>query len=115
MLVAISEAERTVDLMTYVYWTGDIARAFADALSERARAGLRVRLLIDAVGGFKIEKGLVERMQRAGVNVQWFRKPWMKSPFKQNHRLSPQGTGRRRGGGIHRRRRYCQNGPVTHE
>jgi cardiolipin synthase len=86
MLGAISGAERTVDLMTYVYWSGDIAREFADALSDRARAGVRVRLLIDAVGGFKMEKGLVERMERAGVNVQWFRKPWLKSPFKQNHR-----------------------------
>ena len=86
MLDAIAGATRTVDLMTYVYWSGDIARKFADALSERARAGIRVRLLIDAVGGFKIEKGLVERMEGAGVNVQWFRKPWVKSPFKQNHR-----------------------------
>ena len=86
MLGAIAEAERTVDLMTYVYWTGDIAIQFADALSERARAGLRVRVLIDAVGGFKMDRGLVDRMQRAGVNVQWFRKPWVKSPFKQNHR-----------------------------
>ena len=86
MLGAIADAERTVDLMTYVYWTGDIAQAFADALSERAQAGVRVRLLIDAVGGFKMEEGLVERMERAGVDVQWFRKPWLKSPFKQNHR-----------------------------
>jgi cardiolipin synthase len=86
MLSSISGARRTVDLMTYVYWSGDIARDFADALAERAQAGLRVRVLIDAVGGFKMEKGLVERMERSGVNVQWFRKPWLKSPFKQNHR-----------------------------
>jgi cardiolipin synthase len=86
MIEAIKGATRTVDLMTYVYWSGDIAREFADVLSDRARAGVRVRLLIDAVGGLKIEKGLVERMEDAGVNVQWFRKPWVKSPFKQNHR-----------------------------
>jgi cardiolipin synthase len=86
MLDAIGSAERTVDFMTYVYWTGDIARQFADRLAERARAGVRVRVLIDAVGGFKIEDGLVDRMQRAGVQVEWFRKPWVKSPFKQNHR-----------------------------
>jgi cardiolipin synthase len=86
MIEAIESATRTVDLMTYVYWSGDIARQFADVLSDRAKAGVRVRLLIDAVGGLKIEKGLVERMESAGVNVQWFRKPWVKSPFKQNHR-----------------------------
>ncbi len=86
MLDEISAADRTVDLMTYVYWTGDVAQQFADRLAERAKEGVRVRVLIDAVGGFKIESGLVDRMERSGVRVQWFRKPWVKSPFKQNHR-----------------------------
>lgn len=86
MLDAIRGAERTVDLMTYVYWSGSIAREFADALAERAAHGVRVRVLIDAVGGSKIEDGLVDRMTRDGVQLQWFRKPWTKSPFKQNHR-----------------------------
>lgn len=86
MLDAIRAAERTVDLMTFVYWQGWPAEAFADALADRARAGLRVRVLIDAVGGLHMERGLVERMEEAGVDVQWFRKPWVKSPFKQNHR-----------------------------
>lgn len=86
MLQAVGRAERTVDMMTYVYWSGEIAHSFADALSERAIAGVRVRLLIDAVGGLKIEQGLVDQMKSSGVDVQWFRKPWAKSPFKQNHR-----------------------------
>lgn len=87
MLSAIRDAAATVDLMTFVYWKGDIAVQFADAMSERARAGVRVRLLIDALGGRLIEQHLVDRMERAGVQVEWFRKPLMKSPFKANHRL----------------------------
>ena len=86
MLAAIDAAERSVDLMTYVYWKGDIAERFAEALSAAARRGVRVRLLIDAVGGLQIEKGLVDRMDEAGVHVEWFRKPWLNSPLKQNHR-----------------------------
>ncbi len=86
MLRAIEEAERSVDLMTYVYWKGDIATRFADTLSAAAQRGVRVRLLIDAVGGLQIEKGLVNRMDEAGVHVEWFRKPWLNSPLKQNHR-----------------------------
>lgn len=86
MLEAIRQARRTVDFMTYVYWKGQPARDFAEALCDRARAGVRVRVLIDAVGGFEMEKGLVESMEDAGVDVQWFRQPWVKSPFKQNHR-----------------------------
>jgi cardiolipin synthase len=86
MLKEIRSAKFTVDFMTYVYWQGEIAREFAEALADRARQGLRVRVLIDAVGGLKIEDGLVDLMADAGVHVQWFRKPWLKSPFKQNHR-----------------------------
>ena len=86
MLAAIDGAERSVDLMTYVYWKGDIADRFADALSAAAGRGVRVRLLIDAVGGLQIERSLVHRMDEAGVHVEWFRKPWLNSPLKQNHR-----------------------------
>lgn len=87
MLEAIRAAESTVDLMTFVYWKGDIAVEFAEAMSERARAGVRVRLLIDALGGRLIDRGLVDQMDEAGVQVEWFRKPLLKSPFKSNHRL----------------------------
>lgn len=86
MLEAIRAAEHSVDLMTFVYWKGWPAREFADALCERAKAGLSVRVLIDALGGSQIEQGLVDAMEESGVDVHWFRKPWMKSPFKQNHR-----------------------------
>jgi cardiolipin synthase len=86
MLRAIDGARRSVDLMTYVYWKGDIATRFAETLAAAARRGVRVRLLIDAVGGLQIEKGLVDRMDEAGVHVEWFRKPWLNSPLKQNHR-----------------------------
>ena len=87
MLDGIRSAQSTVDLMTFVYWRGDIAVEFARAMSERAKAGVRVRLLIDALGGRLIEGELVDEMDRAGVQVEWFRKPWLKSPFKVNHRL----------------------------
>ncbi|MGH8969272.1 MAG: phospholipase D-like domain-containing protein [Actinomycetes bacterium] len=87
MLDAIREARSTIDLMTFVYWQGDVARDFAQAMSERAAAGVRVRLLIDALGGRLIEKDLVGQMERAGVQVEWFRRPLLKSPFKSNHRL----------------------------
>ncbi|SDJ36222.1 phospholipase D-like domain-containing protein [Streptomyces indicus] len=86
MLERIRGAEHTVDMMTFVYWKGDIARQFAQALSERARAGLRVRLLLDGFGSRLIEKHLLEEMDRAGVHVAWFRRPLYLSPLKQNHR-----------------------------
>jgi cardiolipin synthase A/B len=73
MLAAIQAAERTVDFATYVYWTGSIAPQFADALAERARAGVEVNVLLDAVGAAKMDRALVEQLQAAGATVAWFR------------------------------------------
>jgi cardiolipin synthase A/B len=86
MLDSIRSAEHTVDMMTFVYGRGDIARRFAQALAERARAGVRVRLLLDGFGARLIEKEQLDAMDGAGVQVSWFRKPLHLSPFKQNHR-----------------------------
>ncbi|WP_127466721.1 phospholipase D-like domain-containing protein [Streptomyces sp. B27] len=86
MLKAIRAAEHTVDMMTFVYWRGDIAREFAEALAERARAGVRVRLMLDGFGSRLIEKDQLAMMDGAGVTVAWFRKPLYLSPLKQNHR-----------------------------
>ncbi len=73
MLGAIQSAERTVDFATYVYWTGSIAPQFADVLAQRARAGVEVNVLLDAVGAAKMDRALVERLQAAGATVAWFR------------------------------------------
>ncbi|WP_194814186.1 phosphatidylserine/phosphatidylglycerophosphate/cardiolipin synthase family protein [Nocardia sp. XZ_19_385] len=86
MLAGIARAEHTVDMMTFVYWKGDIARRFAEALAERAAAGVRVRLLLDGFGSRLIEAEQLRRMEQAGVQVAWFRKPLYLSPLKQNHR-----------------------------
>ncbi|WP_261991490.1 phospholipase D-like domain-containing protein [Streptomyces sp. OR43] len=86
MLAAIRDAEHTVDMMTFVYWRGEIAEKFAAALADRARAGVRVRLLLDGFGSRLIEKDQLDLMDEAGVEVAWFRKPLYLSPLKQNHR-----------------------------
>lgn len=73
MLEAIASATRTVDLLTFVYWRGDIAQRFASALAERAASGVRCRVILDALGARYVEEELIARMQAAGVLVHWFR------------------------------------------
>jgi cardiolipin synthase len=73
MLEAIDAAEQSVDLVTFVYWQGDIAQRFADALARAARRGCRVRVLLDAVGARKLDEVLIDEMERAGCDVRWFR------------------------------------------
>lgn len=73
MLDAIDQAQDTVDLLTFVYWEGEIAQRMAEALCERARAGVRVRLILDSLGARHVHAELVEKMDESGVLVHWFR------------------------------------------
>jgi len=74
-LDAIRGAEETVNFLSYAYWKGDIAIEVAEALRDRANAGVECNVLIDAVGGAQMDRGLVERMRDAGVTFCWFRPP----------------------------------------
>jgi cardiolipin synthase len=70
MLDALRKARRTITFEMYIYWSGRIGKAFADVLSERARAGVKVHVLLDGVGSGKIEEAYIEQMIAAGVEVQ---------------------------------------------
>lgn len=75
MLDAIRTAERQVDFETFVYWKGDIADAFADALIDAASRGVRVRVLLDAVGSIPMATSLRDRLAESAVEVRDFRPP----------------------------------------
>ncbi|MDB5753357.1 MAG: cls [Ramlibacter sp.] len=72
MLEAIRAAKKTVLFETFIYWSGEIGDQFADALSERARAGVKVHVLLDWVGSIKVEDRMLEQMNGAGVDVHMF-------------------------------------------
>lgn len=73
MLDAIREARHSVNLLTYIYWQGDIARRFADELGAAARRGVKVRVLVDAVGGGRMAPAMVGQLEEAGCTFAWFR------------------------------------------
>lgn len=73
MLEAIAQARRSIDFETYVYWRGDIADRFADALCRAGERGCRVRVLLDSYGAKKIDTDLVDRFGRHDVELRWFR------------------------------------------
>lgn len=70
MLAAIRGAHQSINFETYIYWSGDIGREFADALIERARAKVPVHVLVDWVGSQKMDQVLVHRMQQAGIRFE---------------------------------------------
>ncbi len=73
MLDAIESARTSITFETYIYWSGDIGERFAEALSQRAAAGVEVNLLIDWAGSVSMDDALIERMQKAGVRIEWYR------------------------------------------
>lgn len=70
MLEAIAAAQRTITFETYIYWSGQIGEQFARALIDRARAGVRVHVMLDWVGCDKMSHELVAEMQADGVEVE---------------------------------------------
>ena len=70
MLDAIRGARQSITFETYIYWEGEIGRRFADALIERARAGVKVHVLLDWLGTKKMDPNSVKSMKAAGVEVE---------------------------------------------
>jgi cardiolipin synthase len=86
MLAAIRSARSTICFESYIYWSGAVGKAFADALAERARAGVRVHLLLDWIGSNKIDPQQLALMERAGVEVRRFHEPRWYHLARMNNR-----------------------------
>jgi cardiolipin synthase len=71
-LAAIKAAKQSINLEAYIYQKGKVADEFTAALTERARAGVRVNLLIDAIGALTLRKSHFKDLIEAGGEVQWY-------------------------------------------
>jgi cardiolipin synthase len=70
MLQAIREARKSISFETYIYWSGDIGKVFADALKERCHAGVVVHVMLDWAGSAKMDGRLLDELTDAGVEVE---------------------------------------------
>jgi cardiolipin synthase len=86
MLAAIRDAKKTITFESYIYWSDAIGKEFADALTERARAGVKVHVLLDWVGSNKMDPTHLAAMEAAGVEVRKFHKPDWYSLARMNNR-----------------------------
>jgi cardiolipin synthase A/B len=95
MLRDIKTASSTITFAQYLYEAGSISHDFAQAFSDRCRAGVRVHILIDSQGSGKIPDEIPTMMQDAGCQVKFFRKveapqvffPWKLLKYNyRNHR-----------------------------
>jgi len=86
MLTAVHKAQRTICFETYIYWSGQIGQEFADAFCARARAGVRVHVLLDWLGSGRIDTAILDAMKAAGVEVERYRPLRWYSLARMNHR-----------------------------
>lgn len=71
-LAAIAAAKQSINWEAYIFAKGEIARRIVDALTERARAGVEVNLVIDAVGSLSTPKKFFDGLRQAGGHVEWY-------------------------------------------
>lgn len=78
MIEAIREAQDYVHLEVYILHSDSVGRRIGAALAERARAGIQVRLLFDAIGSLGIDPDFLADLKKAGVEMTAFRPiaPW---------------------------------------
>ncbi|MEO8203251.1 MAG: cardiolipin synthase [Betaproteobacteria bacterium] len=86
MLEAIRAAQKSITFESYIYWSGEVGKEFAEALAQRAKAGVRVHVLLDWVGSSKMDSDLLSRMEQAGVQVRKFHKPRWYNLARMNNR-----------------------------
>lgn len=85
-LEAIRRARRTIHFETFYITPGHRAEEFADALTERAQAGVEVLFIADSLGVIKMSQKYWERLKAAGVNVRFFHKFNWRVPLSYNIR-----------------------------
>lgn len=86
MLGAIRSAKHSISLETYVFQDGEIAHQFTEALAERAQAGVKVNVILDAQGTQKMGRQNLERLRDAGVEVAKYHSIFWPDPRRYNNR-----------------------------
>lgn len=71
-LQAIAKAQRSVNLEAYIFQKGEVTRRFVEALTERAKAGVKVNIVLDAIGSFATWNSYFKDLKAAGGRVEWY-------------------------------------------
>jgi cardiolipin synthase len=86
MLDGIQSAKETITFETFIYWSGEIGARFAAALSEKARSGVAVHILLDWVGCKKMDHRYLDELRQAGADVVQYHKPHWTGLGRMNNR-----------------------------
>ena len=86
MLECIANAKSSVHLETFVWSKGKLEHHFVNLLSDKARAGVTVRVLIDSVGAMEADEEQLKRLCESGVHFRSYCRPRWWNIRRFNHR-----------------------------
>lgn len=72
MLDAIAKAKFSITMEQYIFAGGELGRTFAEAFAERARNGVTVKILCDAVGSASLGGDIIHLLTESGCELRWF-------------------------------------------
>lgn len=85
-LAAIRAAKQSVNIEAYLWKKGEVTRRFVDALAERARAGVKVRVVVDGIGNWTLRKSYFKQLTDAGGQIEWYHPTRWHTLFRSNNR-----------------------------
>src|SRR4051812_14132406 len=86
MLEAIHRAQKTITMENFIFRSGNLSAQFVPALAERARAGVKVHVVMDSMGCSRLKQSELDELEKAGVDfVKYNRTEWHKL-LRINHR-----------------------------
>jgi cardiolipin synthase len=89
MLDSIRQARCSINFMTYIWEPGEMSDRFFDALIEKVREGVEVRVMVDGLGGLRARNERIAELEDAGGRWEWFHPPrfgHLTRIHKRNHR-----------------------------
>jgi cardiolipin synthase len=86
MLEAIDVAEVSITIEAYIYWAGEVGLQFANSLARRSMAGVKVKILLDAIGSASIGAEILKTLDEAGCQVAWYNPIHWYTLGRFNHR-----------------------------
>jgi cardiolipin synthase len=87
MLQAIRQAQKTITFEMYIWSSGKVSDSFIEAVSERARNGVKVHIIVDGMGTLKFKEADQKRLIEAGVEFyKYGREHWYEVKANINHR-----------------------------
>ena len=82
----IAKARQSVNVVTYIWRPGKASNQLLDVLLERAKAGVKCRVLVDPIGSKHFTKDVAPRLEAAGCRARLFRPLPADENFARNHR-----------------------------